>query len=370
MSQHKIHRNDPCPCGSGKKYKKCCMKDEITDPRAGENPEPTANDEETRMKNIYDAIVVPPEFYKLLEKKLIRAASSNFKEVEEKTMQFAEEFSGQPSSHFLGLTPNTMETIMSNMVSENEELLSLLTDKVAKEAFLETPLMEAVISILNHLKEKGEVPGEEDQFLPDELICCLPGDYSPDPDTWTITELNWIELLKLLLQVTGLMKLRDGAYRLSRKGRVLLEAGAYDEIYKELFYAYAEEFDWCSYYNLTPEAGLIQDALIYLLYILKEKAAEFVVYPALVEIFVTNFRPVAKAFKELPAFKKDLDPEVFLALLFGEQFVYGFCTHMGLLEIREDDEKATMKNGLTGEKVFIPMARTTRLFKKVLRWGI
>jgi hypothetical protein len=21
----KIKRNDPCPCGSGKKYKKCCM---------------------------------------------------------------------------------------------------------------------------------------------------------------------------------------------------------------------------------------------------------------------------------------------------------------------------------------------------------
>ncbi|MBQ7587713.1 MAG: SEC-C domain-containing protein, partial [Lachnospiraceae bacterium] len=22
----KIGRNDPCPCGSGKKYKQCCMK--------------------------------------------------------------------------------------------------------------------------------------------------------------------------------------------------------------------------------------------------------------------------------------------------------------------------------------------------------
>lgn len=22
--QHKVGRNDPCPCGSGKKYKKCC----------------------------------------------------------------------------------------------------------------------------------------------------------------------------------------------------------------------------------------------------------------------------------------------------------------------------------------------------------
>jgi len=25
-SQHAVGRNDPCPCGSGKKYKKCCGK--------------------------------------------------------------------------------------------------------------------------------------------------------------------------------------------------------------------------------------------------------------------------------------------------------------------------------------------------------
>ena len=25
-SKLKIGRNDPCPCGSGKKYKKCCLK--------------------------------------------------------------------------------------------------------------------------------------------------------------------------------------------------------------------------------------------------------------------------------------------------------------------------------------------------------
>ena len=27
---HKTGRNDPCPCGSGNKYKKCCMKTEIS----------------------------------------------------------------------------------------------------------------------------------------------------------------------------------------------------------------------------------------------------------------------------------------------------------------------------------------------------
>jgi len=26
FSKHKVGRNDPCPCGSGKKYKKCCLK--------------------------------------------------------------------------------------------------------------------------------------------------------------------------------------------------------------------------------------------------------------------------------------------------------------------------------------------------------
>ncbi|MFQ5825476.1 MAG: YecA family protein [bacterium] len=27
MRDSEINRNDPCPCGSGKKYKKCCMKE-------------------------------------------------------------------------------------------------------------------------------------------------------------------------------------------------------------------------------------------------------------------------------------------------------------------------------------------------------
>ncbi|MCD4714205.1 MAG: SEC-C domain-containing protein, partial [Clostridiales bacterium] len=27
--ENKIGRNDPCPCGSGKKYKKCCIDKEL-----------------------------------------------------------------------------------------------------------------------------------------------------------------------------------------------------------------------------------------------------------------------------------------------------------------------------------------------------
>ena len=34
---NKIRRNDPCPCGSGKKYKKCCMNKGTEDDRIYEN---------------------------------------------------------------------------------------------------------------------------------------------------------------------------------------------------------------------------------------------------------------------------------------------------------------------------------------------
>jgi len=32
---HRIGRNDPCPCGSGKKYKQCCLESSKHDHREG-----------------------------------------------------------------------------------------------------------------------------------------------------------------------------------------------------------------------------------------------------------------------------------------------------------------------------------------------
>lgn len=37
-AEPKVGRNDPCPCGSGKKYKKCCLdKDEVDDFFSGQH---------------------------------------------------------------------------------------------------------------------------------------------------------------------------------------------------------------------------------------------------------------------------------------------------------------------------------------------
>lgn len=55
----KIRRNEPCHCGSGKKYKKCCMKkDEEKQRRQAEAPA-AANAEHMETKRILDEMPSP-----------------------------------------------------------------------------------------------------------------------------------------------------------------------------------------------------------------------------------------------------------------------------------------------------------------------
>ncbi|MEJ2040503.1 MAG: SEC-C metal-binding domain-containing protein [Desulfosarcinaceae bacterium] len=46
----KIGRNDPCPCGSGKKYKKCCM---------GKSQAPSQSLYYRRLSEAHDRLVDP-----------------------------------------------------------------------------------------------------------------------------------------------------------------------------------------------------------------------------------------------------------------------------------------------------------------------
>lgn len=49
MAAASVGRNDPCRCGSGKKYKKCCLgKDEAAHPRVQEPVGPSEGDNATR----------------------------------------------------------------------------------------------------------------------------------------------------------------------------------------------------------------------------------------------------------------------------------------------------------------------------------
>src|SRR5664280_1524612 len=73
----KTGRNDPCPCGSGKKYKKCCLAEAI----------PQIDGEEPIRKHLLDALM---DFYQ-----------KNYRNtIEEAHVMFWEDF--DPQQHFDG----------------------------------------------------------------------------------------------------------------------------------------------------------------------------------------------------------------------------------------------------------------------------
>lgn len=52
FKEYKINRNDLCPCGSGKKYKKCCLKNNTFENYLTENN----NDSNNNIQHIIDNI--------------------------------------------------------------------------------------------------------------------------------------------------------------------------------------------------------------------------------------------------------------------------------------------------------------------------
>ena len=48
MDHNRVSRNDPCPCGSGKKYKHCCLPKEVAARQT--RPSPTITDPHGKPK--------------------------------------------------------------------------------------------------------------------------------------------------------------------------------------------------------------------------------------------------------------------------------------------------------------------------------
>jgi hypothetical protein len=55
----KVGRNDPCPCGSGSKYKRCCLAKHEAERRASPPGESEADDEEERLALQMAAFIEP-----------------------------------------------------------------------------------------------------------------------------------------------------------------------------------------------------------------------------------------------------------------------------------------------------------------------
>lgn len=372
---NKVGRNDPCPCGSGKKYKKCCLeKDEnvivfpVPDERSlddalrryqnfvekwdsSRGPSPTFNEFMGRpnmateeIRNIQEAF----QGREFQSKEEMNAFLQEFTEAQNK----------EPREEFLGLSSAQVHQMMYRRISESGEIM-IVERNISANLMADVPALNQTRYLLGRIGEndkgmkatqKGNLPRVlardfYEVFMKDnDIVKRIPSgedDVAP------------LQKAKFFLRDSGFMKFRNGWYSLTKKGRGMLENFDSLFLYLQLFTYFIEEFNWLygtRYYGVME---FIQRSWLFSLYILREKATDFIGGEALSEMYLNAF----------PGLAEDTHPEyghIFVKSGFSYLFLDRIAWYLGLLESRGE------RRMLKSEMEF----RTTGLFRELLQWKI
>jgi hypothetical protein len=327
-----VGRNDPCPCGSGKKYKKCCLGSEKTFMESQGTPN------------------MSTDLLNKLKIKLEDTPFSSLEELNEITSIIIEEEKSSFIDDFLGLSSDQMHGILYNPLGSPEDILTLSdgTDLNA-ELLSQIPVIKQSLFILDKLGEfeKG-VKATKTGNLPRVIVQSFYQKFRDDIEQFigkpsNQNDLKELDVLVFALKETGLIKIRTGWFSLTKKGMNSLNEKNYFDLYSKLFFFYGDSLDWLSMTYYDGGFGIIQKALSFNLYILKKRAKEFISQKEIVDLFHKAFPQVGE-----------------VSIPFVSLFLDDFCLYFGLVE------RDGFRNLLDKRKDF--KYRQSSLFSELLKW--
>ncbi|MFN2323830.1 MAG: YecA family protein [Trueperaceae bacterium] len=243
-------RNDPCPCGSGKKYKHCCLRRPGGVPRVLDDvPPPGA------LQAAWDDAGEAGEaaaFSALLRDAVKDRDFTSLAEAQDFVESFTLRYNHEPVPGFDGLNPEQMQALLYAPTDSPEVLRiaeSLSTPPSA-------PLLAWFHLIAAALGQDG-VPATPKGNLPRGLCRDVlrtaqrdPVTYGPfrfdqDPDTLRGEE-DAFELhdARVIAREAGLLRLHRRRWTLTKRARTALAADDDAAIYLRLFDALAHRIDW------------------------------------------------------------------------------------------------------------------------------
>jgi hypothetical protein len=249
MKTPAIGRNDPCPCGSGKKFKHCCL------------------GKENGAASSHDAAGISKALREALEGRQF----NSLEEAQTFLNQVTQQQNRQQLDEFHGLSPEQMHQILNfpfalpglvrfpevldtNPVAPILNLFELLTDAIGEQGL--KPTAKGNLP-RNFCREAALAYWGEHSFQENTRY----GDINREGD---FTDLH---VTRLVAELSGLMRKYKGRFILSRDCRRLLADGGLAAIYPRLFRAYIEQFNW-AYRDGYPELRFIQSAFLFTLFLL------------------------------------------------------------------------------------------------------
>jgi len=266
----KINRNDPCPCGSGKKYKKCCLG------KPADKPGPQS------MQEIMAEI----------SNKLEGGQFSSLEEAQAELNRFMHRKNYSPLAVFHGLSPAQMHRFL-HFPFDSPELVRL---EDTLDPPPDAPVLRLFSLLADAIGDKGLKPTATgnlpQKFCRDAALAFL-GDETYEKRTRYSSihsEMDFFDLhcLRLVAGLAGLLRKYKGKFILTRKCRQKIASHGVGSVYSDLFMAYVRKFNW-AYRDHYPELGFIQRSFLFTLYLLQKYGEETRQHTFYEDIFLEAF---------------------------------------------------------------------------------
>ena len=246
-----IGRNEPCPCGSGKKYKKCCLGQQ--DSRAGCNAMEALKTE--------------------IGRELEGGKFSSQEEVQAVLDTFMRQKNSAPHAAFHGLSPEQMYRFL-HFPFDSSTLVRFAEDFSTPP---EAPILTLFALLAEAVGEKGLKPtakGNLPQRFCREAALSFWGKEKYEDRTRhgsIRSEMDFFDMhcLRLVAGLAGLVRKYKGKFILTVKCRKKIASHGVGAVYPDLFTAYVKKFNW-AYRDGYQEIFFLQQAFLFTLFLLSQ----------------------------------------------------------------------------------------------------
>jgi len=244
-----IGRNDPCPCGSGKKFKRCCMGKENS----------TASGQGAAGMS------------ELLRKALEGRQFNSLEESQAFVSRHAQEQNQRPRDEFHGLSPEQMHRILNFPFASP----GLVRFPEVLDATPAAPILTLFKLLTVAIGDQGLKPTAKGN-LPRNFCREAALAYWGEQKDQEITrhrginreeDFDDLHVTRLVAELAGLIRKYKGRFILSRDCHRLLAENGLPAVYPRLFRGYVEQFNW-AYRDGYPELRFMQSAFLFTLYLL------------------------------------------------------------------------------------------------------
>ena len=245
----KTGRNDPCPCGSGKKYKHCCLGKGEGEQRSGP------------AQAFADEIAAAAE----------EQPFESLEELNAFTTELTNERNRWALTEFCGLSSEQMAHLLYAPFTSPETVRFSVDIKPRPDVEIMGIFLALVHAIGDSgLKAtaKGNLPLKFCKSLAQEMR-----EAADDRRSLRIggirseIDLEQLHCTRLVAELAGLIRKYRGHFVMTRKCKDMLSRQDHGGIYFELFKAYTTRFNW-AYRDMYPEAEIVQPSFLYTLFLL------------------------------------------------------------------------------------------------------